>query len=46
MEIVGHRGAAHLAPENTLQSVKLAYELGADAAEIDALTRAPTGVAA
>ncbi|HUU01938.1 MAG TPA: glycerophosphodiester phosphodiesterase [Myxococcota bacterium] len=40
MEIVGHRGAAYLAPENTLQSVKLAYELGADAAEIDVqLTR-------
>jgi len=40
MEIVGHRGAAHLAPENTLQSVNLAYELGADAAEIDVqLTR-------
>jgi glycerophosphoryl diester phosphodiesterase len=35
MEIVGHRGAAYLAPENTLQSIKMAYELGADAAEID-----------
>jgi len=35
MDIVGHRGASHLAPENTLASVKLAWELGADAVEID-----------
>lgn len=34
-EIVGHRGASHDAPENTLASVKLAWEQNADAAEID-----------
>jgi glycerophosphoryl diester phosphodiesterase len=32
---IAHRGASWLAPENTLASVKLAWELGADAAEID-----------
>lgn len=34
-EIVGHRGASHDAPENTIASVKLAFEQQADAAEID-----------
>lgn len=34
-EIIAHRGASYLAPENTLASVKLAYATGADAAEID-----------
>jgi glycerophosphoryl diester phosphodiesterase len=33
--IIAHRGASNLAPENTLASVKLAWELGADAVEID-----------
>jgi len=33
--IIAHRGASHLAPENTVASVKLAWELGADAVEID-----------
>ena len=32
---VGHRGASYLAPENTLASIELAWELGADAAECD-----------
>ncbi len=32
---IGHRGASYDAPENTVASVKLAYEAGADAAEID-----------
>jgi len=32
---VGHRGASYLAPENTLASIKLAWELGADGAECD-----------
>jgi len=32
---IAHRGASWLAPENTLASVKLAWELGANAAEID-----------
>ncbi len=35
VEIVAHRGASFLAPENTLAAVKLAWELGADAVEID-----------
>ncbi len=33
--IIAHRGASHLAPENTIASAKLAWELGADAVEID-----------
>ncbi len=35
MKIVGHRGAAGLAPENTLASLKVALELGVDAVEFD-----------
>lgn len=35
VEIIGHRGAAYLAPENTLASVLKAVELGADAVEVD-----------
>jgi len=35
IEIVGHRGASFLAPENTLAAAKLAWELGADGVEID-----------
>ncbi|TAJ10696.1 glycerophosphodiester phosphodiesterase [Marinilabiliaceae bacterium JC017] len=34
-EYIGHRGASYLAPENTVASAKLAWELGADAIEID-----------
>ena len=34
-KIIAHRGASHLAPENTLASVKLAWEHGADAVEVD-----------
>lgn len=34
-EIIAHRGASYIAPENTLASVNLAWELGADAVEID-----------
>jgi glycerophosphoryl diester phosphodiesterase len=33
--VIAHRGASHLAPENTLASVKLAWSLGADAVEVD-----------
>lgn len=34
-EIIAHRGASYLAPENTLASVKLGYALGSDAVEVD-----------
>ena len=34
---VAHRGASYLAPENTVASIKLAWELGADAAECDVM---------
>lgn len=33
--IIAHRGASHDAPENTLASVNLAWERGADAVEVD-----------
>ena len=36
-QYVGHRGASYLAPENTLASIKLAWELGADGAECDVM---------
>lgn len=35
VEIIGHRGASHDAPENTLASVNLAWDQDADAVEID-----------
>ncbi len=35
VEIVAHRGASHLAPENTMAAVELAWNHGADAVEID-----------
>ena len=39
-KIIAHRGASHLAPENTLASVELAWRMGADAVEVDVhLTR-------
>jgi len=34
---VAHRGASYLAPENTLASIRLAWELGADAVECDVM---------
>lgn len=37
---VAHRGASYLAPENTLASIQLAWELGADAAECDVMLTA------
>jgi glycerophosphoryl diester phosphodiesterase len=37
---VAHRGASYLAPENTLASIRLAWELGADAAECDVMLTA------
>ena len=36
-EIIAHRGASADAPENTLASIQLAWDQGADAAEIDVL---------
>ena len=36
-DYVGHRGASYLAPENSLASIKLAWELGADGAECDVM---------
>lgn len=38
--IVAHRGASHLAPENTTESIQLAWELGAPAAECDIMLTA------
>lgn len=35
VEIIGHRGASHDAPENTLASVKLSWEQKAEGTEID-----------
>jgi glycerophosphoryl diester phosphodiesterase len=37
---VGHRGASYLAPENTLASLRLAWELGAEGAECDVMLTA------
>jgi glycerophosphoryl diester phosphodiesterase len=34
-DIVAHRGASHQAPENTVSAVRLAWEEGADATEVD-----------
>ena len=35
IEVIGHRGAAGLEPENTLRSVRRAVELGVDRVEVD-----------
>ena len=35
VEIIAHRGASHAAPENTLASVSLAWQMEADAVEVD-----------
>ena len=32
---IAHRGASYLAPENTVAAARLAWELGADAVEVD-----------
>ena len=40
IQFVAHRGASYLAPENTLASIQLAWELGADAAECDIMLSA------
>ena len=38
---VGHRGAARLAPENTVRSFEVAVEHGVDAIEFDVLDAGP-----
>jgi glycerophosphoryl diester phosphodiesterase len=35
VQIIAHRGASYLAPENSIAASKLAWELGADAVECD-----------
>lgn len=35
VEIIAHRGASHVAPENTMASINLAWKRHADAVEID-----------
>ena len=35
VEIIAHRGASYLAPENTVAASRLAWELGSDAVECD-----------
>ena len=35
VEIIAHRGASHIAPENTVVSANAAWENGADAVEVD-----------
>lgn len=35
VEVIAHRGASYLAPENTVASTRLGFELGADAVEVD-----------
>lgn len=35
IEVIGHRGAAGLEPENTLRSIRRAIEIGVDRVEID-----------
>ena len=40
--VIGHRGAAALAPENSLAAIEAAAEAGVDGVEVDVL-RAPDG---
>jgi glycerophosphoryl diester phosphodiesterase len=35
MQIIAHRGASHDAPENTLAAIRLAWQQGSDAVEVD-----------
>ena len=35
VKYIGHRGASYYAPENSLGSLQLAWQLGADGAECD-----------
>ena len=45
IDIIGHRGAAGLVPENTLAAFKKACEIGADAIELDVLLTADNNIA-
>ena len=40
VQVIGHRGAAGLAPENTLAAFRKALDLGVDALEMDVLITA------
>ena len=40
IDVIGHRGAAGLLPENTLPAFKRACEIGVDAIELDILLTA------
>lgn len=44
LSFVAHRGASYLAPENTLASILLAWDLNADAAECDVMLTSDTQV--
>ncbi len=44
IEIIGHRGAAGLRPENTLSAFQRACEIGVDAIELDVLSTADDNI--
>jgi glycerophosphoryl diester phosphodiesterase len=44
IDIIGHRGAAGLMPENTLSAFQRACEIGVDAIELDALLTADSNI--
>jgi glycerophosphoryl diester phosphodiesterase len=44
-QVIGHRGAPHIAPENTLASFRAVVQLGADGVELDVRRTADGGLA-